>query len=162
MSLATFIRTNTPQVTQEWEAFAQTLVPAANNMSPLALRNHIKDILAFIADDIESSQTNSEQITKSHGEKPPTTEHSAATTHAALRLAGGFNLDQMVSEFRALRSSVSRLWTAQLTEAINPHVSELARFNEASDQELTESITQYTKQRDESRSLFLGVLSHDL
>jgi signal transduction histidine kinase len=162
MTLASLIRTNTEHIVGEWEAFAQTLVPAATDMSPSALRDHIKHILDFIAADIESSQTRPEQIKKSRGEKPNGFEPSAAEAHAALRLAGGFNLDQMVSEFRALRASVGRLWVAQLTGATNLDILELIRFNEAIDQQLTESIRHYTRKLDHSRSLFLGILSHDL
>lgn len=162
MRLAAFIRTNTKSIVEEWEDFAQTLVPAANDMTPLALRNHIKEILAFIAADIESSQTGSEQIEKSHGEKPQKSKHSAAEIHAALRLAGGFNLDQMVSEFRALRASVIRLWGEQQTEVTNQDISDLTRFNESIDQQLTEAISHYTEKLDRSRNLFLGILGHDL
>ena len=39
--------------------FAARLVPAADDMSSKALRNHINQILAFIADDIEAPQTGS-------------------------------------------------------------------------------------------------------
>ena len=131
-------------------------------MSPLALRNHIKDMLAFIADDIESSQTEHEQITKSHGDKLRQSRDSAAETHASLRESGGFNMDQMVSEFRALRASVTKLWCEQLTEATDQDISDLIRFSEAIDQALTEAISYYSKKLDHSRNLFLGILSHDL
>jgi hypothetical protein len=52
MRLATFIRTNEQPIIEHWEIFARTLVPASDDMSPRNLRNHIKDILAFISDDI--------------------------------------------------------------------------------------------------------------
>src|SRR6186997_1571244 len=101
MKLSNFIRTHAEQIAVEWENFAGTLVPAAHGMSPLALRDHIQEILSFIADDIESPQTDFEQTKKSHGPDPEgllAGGSSAAETHAALRLAGGFNMDQMVSE----------------------------------------------------------------
>jgi hypothetical protein len=110
MRLAAFIRQNSGEIIAEWEHFAQTLVPAAEGIMPLSLRNHISYILAFIADDIESSQTDAEQLKKSRGEKPKDLRDSVAEIHAALRQAGGFNLDQMVSEYRALRASVTKLW----------------------------------------------------
>jgi hypothetical protein len=106
MRLAPYIRANAEQIIGEWEMFAATLVPAAEGMNSRALRNHIKQILAFVVDDVEAPQTDAEQKTKSHGEKIKSVENSAAETHAALRLAGGFSLDEMVSEFRALRASV--------------------------------------------------------
>jgi signal transduction histidine kinase len=162
MRLATFIRENSKEIIAEWENFARTLVPASEGMSPLSLRNHIHYILAFIADDIDSAQDEAEQIRKSHGEKPKDKMDSVAEIHAALRQAGGFNLDQMVSEYRALRASVTKLWGVQATAPTAETVADLIRFNEAIDQTLTESISYYSKKVDHSRDLFLGILSHDL
>jgi signal transduction histidine kinase len=162
MRLAAFIRQNSGQIIAEWEHFARTLVPAAEGMTPLSLRNHISYILAFIADDIESSQTDAEQLRKSRGEKPKDSTDSVAEIHAALRQAGGFNLDQMVSEYRALRASVIKLWGEQSSNPAVDDVADLIRFNEAIDQELTESITYYSKKVDHSRNLFLGILGRDL
>jgi signal transduction histidine kinase len=167
MRLSDFIRSHTALIISEWESFAQTLLPAAEDMSPLTLRNHISQILAFIVDDIESSQSGPEQIQKSHGEGPKEiaeikTGNSVAEAHAALRLAGGFNMDQMVSEYRALRASVIKLWSAERTEMRGSDVMDLTRFNESIDQALTESICYYTKKVAHSRDLFLGILSHDL
>lgn len=71
-------------------------------------------------------------------------------------------MDQMVSEFRALRASVTKLWCAQLVEPTDQDISDLIRFNEAIDQALTESISYYSRKLDRSRNLFLGILSHDL
>jgi signal transduction histidine kinase len=162
MRLASFIRENTEHIVSDWENFAQTLIPAAADMSPLALRNHIEQILAFVVDDIESTQTAPEQVKKARGEKPRVSGHTAAETHAALRLAGGFNIDQMVSEYRALRASVIKLWCAKEREPSRQDVQDLIRFNESIDQELTESISHYTKKFNHSKDLFLGILSHDL
>jgi signal transduction histidine kinase len=162
MRLATFIRSDGAKIISQWESFAQTLMPAADYMSPLALRNHITDILAFIADDIESSQTVFEQKSKSLGKKVKEFKNSAAEIHAALREAGGFSLDQMVSEFRALRASVTHLWKVRSTEATNLDIADLTRFNEAIDQVLTVSVAYYSKKLDHSRDMFLGILGHDL
>jgi signal transduction histidine kinase len=165
MRLSDFIRTHAGQIINEWENFARTLVPAAEGMTPLALRDHIKEILSFVADDIESLQTDDEQILKSLGAGPkslPDGEHSAAEIHADLRLTGGFNINQMVSEYRALRACVIRLWSVEHPEMNSQDVPDLIRFNEAIDQALTESISHYTKKLDHSKNLFLGILGHDL
>ncbi len=91
MGLAAFIKANHQTIVDEWETFARGLIPTATDMSPLALRNHINEILEFVVKDMESAQTKDEQIKKSHGEGQQKREHkpSAAETHAALRLAGG-------------------------------------------------------------------------
>ena len=155
------------EIIGEWENFARTLVPVSTDMTPKALRNHIKEILTFIMEDMETAQSRPEQIKKSHGEGGPPAPKgevipSPAETHAALRLAGGFNLDQMVSEYRALRASIIKLWNEEHPEIHDPAMQELTRFNEAIDQELTESIRHYSKKHSGSKDLFLGILSHDL
>jgi hypothetical protein len=112
--LADFVRQNEAAIVKDWTEFARTLSPASDKMSKLALEDHIVDILGFVADDLESAQTPREQLDKSRGKGPndgPFSE-SAAEIHAALRLADGFDIDQMVSEYRALRASVVKLWLA--------------------------------------------------
>jgi len=160
--LADFIHENIKPIVTEWEAFAKSLTPASNEMTPLALRNHIHQILAFIVSDIKSSQSNSEQVQKSHGKKRKASGATAAETHAALRLAGGFNIDQMVSEYRALRASVIKLWGRTNTQIHKEDLMDLTRFNESIDQELAESVSHYTKKVNYSKDLFISVLSHDI
>ena len=165
--LSGFIRSHMDEIISEWANFAMTLAPTSTAMTPLALRDHIKEILTFIMEDMETSQTGLEQEIKSKGKGPqpaPTAEviPSPAETHAALRLAGGFNMDQMVSEYRALRASIIKLWGAERPEMDDVAVQELTRFNEAIDQELTESIRLYTKKLDHSKNMFLAILGHDL
>ena len=93
--LADFIRQNHAPIVKEWIEFARTISPASDKMSKLALEDHIVDILAFVADDLESAQTSRQRFDKSRGNGPdggPLSE-SAAEVHAALRLADGFDID---------------------------------------------------------------------
>ena len=160
--LADFIQQNMKEIVGEWEAFARSLAATDNHQTPLALRDHIDSLLAFIVRDIQSPQTNSEQVQKSHGEKAKGSVTTAAETHAALRLAGGFNIDQMVSEYRALRASVVKLWTRAHPVMNAVDILDLTRFNESIDQELAESVSHYTEKVNYSKDLFMGILSHDL
>lgn len=161
--LATFIRAHTEAIVVEWVAFAQTRTPASDGMSHLALQDHVVEILNFIADDLESSQTSREQSEKSKGRGPASAlSDSAAQVHAALRLADGFDIDQMVSEYRALRASVVKQWMKIKQELKTSDLEDLTRFNEAIDQSVAESVAHYTKMITRSRNLFLGILGHDL
>jgi signal transduction histidine kinase len=160
--LADFIHENTKPIVHEWEIFAKTRTPAASDMSSLALRDHIQEILAFIVSDMKSSQTSQEQIDKSQGEKEENNTRTAAETHAALRLSSGFDIDQMVSEYRALRASVIKLWGDTNKQISNEDLLDLTRFNESIDQVLAESVSHYTKKVNYSKDLFIGILSHDL
>ena len=62
MRLAHFIRENPAPIIGEWEQFARSLTPASHGMSRLALRDHVEDLLAFVADDLETPQTKTQQI----------------------------------------------------------------------------------------------------
>lgn len=162
--LADFIRQNVESIVVEWIAFAKTRTPASDGMTHLALRNHIQEILTFIADDIETPQTGAEQFDKSRGLGPSKNlfADSAAETHAELRLADGFDIEQMISEYRALRASVIKQWTRNVGIIAARDMEDLTRFNEAIDQAMSESVTYYTNSISHSRNLFLGVLGHDL
>ncbi len=162
MRLAHFIRANTIPIVTEWENFAKSMAPAGDHTGSLAIRDHIDQILDFIIADIDSPETDAEQIEKSRGQKAEAPYPSAAEVHASLRYDGGFNMDQMVSEYRALRTSVVRLWKASRTSMSMEDVDDLTRFNEAVDQALKESIADYSKKQELARGLFLGILGHDL
>ncbi|EGF91037.1 histidine kinase-, DNA gyrase B-, and HSP90-like ATPase family protein [Asticcacaulis biprosthecium C19] len=162
MQLVDFIRGNTAPIIADWESYAQSMVPAGDHMGPLAIRDHIHQILDFIVCDIESAQTERQRTDKSHGAGADAHHPSAAEIHASLRYDGGFNMAQMVSEYRALRASVTKRWLASAPIITAEHVDALVRFNEAIDQALTESIRDYSQKMDLSRNLFLGILSHDL
>ena len=162
--LADFIRGNTDPIVHAWVAFARTRAPASDGMTHLALQDHIVELLTFIADDLESAQTDHEQVEKSQGRGDAEGDftRSAAEIHASLRLADGFNIDQMVSEYRALRASVVKQWTAANPALTVTDLEDMTRFNEAVDQAMAESVAEYTKMINHSRDMFLGVLGHDL
>jgi len=162
MTLAQFIRAHIETILTEWQAFAAS-VPSAAGMDEKALRNDAREILLTIALDMESAQSGEEQAQKSKGRKPPLSAlDTDATTHGSARFLEGFSLDEMVSEFRALRASVIKLWLQQPEAAASDRLYELTRFNEGIDQALTESIARFAAQLNHSRELFMGVLSHDL
>ncbi len=160
--LSVFISENVGPIVSEWEDFARTLTPNSTNMTSLALRDHIHQILEFIISDIKSAQTPKEETIKSRGLKSRNPAPTAAETHAALRLTGGFNIEQMTSEYRALRASVIKLWRRKSLFIDDEDFADLTRFNESIDQALTESVSYYTHEVFFSKDLFAGILGHDL
>jgi signal transduction histidine kinase len=163
MRLAEFISNNTESILTEWEAFATTLLPAATGLTPLALRDHAPQILEAIVKDITTAQTREQQAEKSKGRAPKEwgAPETAAQTHAVLRAKGGFDIEQLVAEYRALRASVLRLWIDS-APAGGPGLEDVMRFNEAIDQAIAESVGHFHAQVEQSRNLFLGMLGHDM
>ncbi|MET0328765.1 MAG: RsbRD N-terminal domain-containing protein, partial [Luteimonas sp.] len=134
MRLADFIDQNSAQILAGAEAFAETQVPTGVQLSARDLRDHLPEILKAIVLDLRTAQSPSEQRAKSEGRAPDDTgPETAASIHGRTRAKSGFDVNQMVAEYRALRASVLRLWSddASLTA---DSASDLVRFNEAIDQ----------------------------
>ena len=161
--LSHFLREHTEQILSDWEAFARGL-PIGGSMDIEGLRDHAKEMLGVIARDLDTAQTPAQQADKAKG-RSDAAEHGAYTAaqwHGAGRAESGFTVGQMVSEFRALRASVIRLWTAQQRDVGSADLEDVVRFNEAIDQAIAESITRYTSEIGRSKERFLAILGHDL
>lgn len=166
MRLAKFILANIEPILVEWEAFAVTLAPGAN-MTKLALRDHAQAILLASARDMEVDQSLAQQAGKSKGHGGADTTESdrldiASARHAEERVGAGFDIIEVVSEYRALRASVLRLWRKSFQQPDLEDIDDITRFNESVDQSLAEAVDSYTERVDRSRQLFLAILGHDL
>nr|WP_180204060.1 HAMP domain-containing sensor histidine kinase [Pseudomonas sp. SbOxS1]NYU03886.1 sensor histidine kinase [Pseudomonas sp. SbOxS1] len=164
MRLPDFIRQHVDRIVDEWEQFARTITPAADNLDRVALRDHAKAILLAAARDMSTAQTASEQLAKAKGEGPEKTPSldEAGASHGELRHTVGFDLVQMTSEFRHLRACVIRLWVNSLESPDMSYFQDMIRFNEAIDEALAESTAAYAEQVNRSRDIFLAILGHDL
>ncbi|MEO7647784.1 MAG: sensor histidine kinase [Gemmatimonadaceae bacterium] len=162
MRLSEFILANREPILADWEAFARTCTPACDTMDIDALRDHASEMLTVIAADLDTPQNRHEQSEKAKGNAPEEAATTAAEEHGADRAEHGFSVEQMVSEYRALRASVIRLWTKKHGELGPDDIADLTRFNEAIDQALAESVQRYTEDLDHSKEMFLAVLGHDL
>jgi signal transduction histidine kinase len=163
MRLSDFILSNLDPILGEFEQFARSHTTAGVDMDLRALRDHAEGMLAAVALDLEQPQTDAEQTRKSRGDAPDAgAAMTAAEQHGTDRAVSGFTLDEMFAEYRALRASVLRLWTAERGSLKGTDIQDMMRFNEAIDQALSESITRYSTSIDHSREMFLAVLGHDL
>jgi signal transduction histidine kinase len=164
MRLSEFIATRMDSILTEWDTFARTISPIAKGISAERLRDHAREMLSEIAADMETVQSAAEQQAKSEGRarSRPGGEESPAQSHAFARIADNFTLDEVVSEYRALRATVIRLWTREMGQADRETLEELVRFNESIDQALCESIARYSAGIERARDLLLGALAHDL
>ena len=88
IKLSTFILDEMDQILACWDEYASTMTPAADEMSRAALRDHSEAMLRTVALDIDSPQTEGEQIDKSHGESMDDSTESAASEHGHLRRIG--------------------------------------------------------------------------
>jgi signal transduction histidine kinase len=162
MRLADFIDAHLEAILAAWDSFARCNEPAALTMDGAALRDHAAQMLAAIANDLGTAQTREQAVQKSMAHGPAAATDSAASAHGAARLASGFTIEQLLAEYRALRSSVLRLWSEQGRRGLPTDVDDIVRFNEALDQALAESVARYAAMIEHAQHLFLAILGHDL
>lgn len=137
MRLPTFIIDNIDRIITEWKHAA---LPAM-----LPLEGQAKQILMAVAADIESG---AEQSASS----------SAVTIRTVLRATPDFDVQQVGEALRLLRAVVPSMWNPEDGHAFD----EWRRFHDAVDFAVGEAIAQYAIQVERTRSLFLGMLGHDL
>ena len=156
--LCDFIHQHRRTIVEEWIEFARTLKPWATGLSKKDLRDHAEELLDAIVSDMKSSQSGHQQSEKAKGRDRGGVLSGVGKKHAIDRLEGGLKLDQLVSEFRALRASVLRLWD----QTESGQQDEIIRFNEAIDETLAASALWYTEKMAQTREQFLDILGHDL
>jgi signal transduction histidine kinase len=166
MRLADFILGNVEPIIAEWEAFASSLAPGAK-MTKLALRDDAEGILLSTARDMQIGQSSAQQASKSKGYGGVNSEESdrldqASALHGVGRMGSGFNIIEVVAEYRALRASVLRLWRESHPQPDLNDLDDITRFNESIDQSLAVAVGSYNSRVDQSRRMFLAILSHDL
>ena len=151
------------ELLSEWESFAQTLLPPGKTLNQAGLRDDAESVLRAIAQDMETAQSPAQQALKSKGGRPGDRSLELSShAHAHDRYAIGFDVDQLVAEYRAVRASVIRLWTRKMGQADSSTLEELTRFNEAIDEMLADSVARYSAIVERAKNLFLAVLGHDL
>ena len=162
MRLAEFIRQNKKDLVAEWEAFAATLLPAAEGMTPLALRDHVQEILQASPGSRHFSDAGG-AVGEVEGRSP---ESCAPARHGranARRPAGSGRLRHQPARRRVPRTARKRLrlWIdSSVPDYLE--VEDIIRFNEAIDQAVAESVGHFHAHVERARNLLLGMLGHDM
>lgn len=161
MKLSTFILNNLEPILQEWENFAKVIFSPEQKIDTKKLRDHAKKILQEIVNDLNNEQSELEQIAKSRGVGLKNNFlDTAATLHGVERMAQGFDVNEVLAEYRALRATVTRLFSTAMKEKIQfNHIMDLIRFNEAIDQAITDSVESFSITTEKQRRLFETMLS---
>jgi diguanylate cyclase (GGDEF)-like protein/PAS domain S-box-containing protein len=156
MRLSDFLREKIELILAQWDEFAGQLL-SPGPLSAEVLRDHARGIVEAIASDLDNAQSELQQLVKSRGLAPPLMEVSEAEKHGSARFAEGYDVNQAMAEFRALRATVLRLFGAHQKL---PQADEITRFNEAIDQALAESLARFTALKNRQTRLFEVLLSN--
>jgi signal transduction histidine kinase len=131
-------------------------------MTRSTLLDDVTQILLAIANDMEQPQDPAEQKAKGSGQPLSHALGRVAASHVGLRIESRFDLAQIVSEYRAMRASVLRLWCSSYPERVSDDTIAVIRFNEAIDQSVAEIVPTFLQRESQYRDRFFGMLGHDL
>ena len=131
-------------------------------MTRSSLLDDVTRILRAVAEDMEQPQTPAEQEAKGRSQRSTGPLGSAASSHVSLRIDSRFDLAQIVSEYRAMRASVLRLWAKTLPNGLREETNAAIRFDEAIDESVAEIVPTYLQRVSQFRDRFFGMLGHDL
>jgi signal transduction histidine kinase len=160
--LSRFIRENIEAILAEWDDFARTMGPPADTMSSADLRDHAREILHSITQDMKTEQNEEQREAKSKATASPNELDISSGEHGQMRQRVGFDLCQLAAEYRALRACVLRLWARTVEVADAAILEDVMRFNESMDRSLAAALVTYSASVANSRDTFLAVLGHDL
>ena len=133
--LADMLRLRAESILSTWEAQVRTLHPAERLERPV-LRDHMPDFIEQLAGFVEARR---------HG-LTPEPPGAIPRIHAIERLELGFDLNQVVGEYRILRACL--LSVVGGDEGASPWSAELPALHDAIDQAISLSVVRYTAARE--------------
>lgn len=110
LRLGDFIIEHMESILVQWEKFAKNIKPQGVEMYKHELRDHAEFMLQDVALTLTTKRMNREEAEKSLDDAPIEPNETPAEAHAKDRMTFGFTIEQMFSEYRALRASVIHLW----------------------------------------------------
>lgn len=161
MKLAQFIQAEKEQLLEDWEEAALEIAPELKGKDGHASRNHARQMLDFISQDLVTVQTRDESVRKALG-KGKTPASGIDGEHGTHCFRQGLSMLQMVQELRALRARVTRVWGDEQRDPTAKDTNELVRFNEAIDQLIANSVSSYSFLKEQETRLIETTLKASL
>lgn len=159
MRLPDFITANVEPILAEWEQFARGIWPGPAT-DPATLRDHAEKMLHATVADMRSDQSEKQQSDKSRGRGAGGSDaarvNRESIAHGVDRVESGFDLANLIAEYRALRASVIRLWRASDPATDPSDLDDITRFNESIDQSLTHAVVAYAEHVERDRAAALA------
>jgi signal transduction histidine kinase len=150
-TLTAFIRQHRNAIVDEWLSRAVTL-PNAQTLAPPALWDHVPDILDRLADAIDRRDDTAAAL------------ENLPEQHASLRFRQGYDLRQVIAEYRLLRQVIMQMYAERgdLSAESRPKMQVLTVLHEGLDRAIGEAVDHYALERDHARDKFVAILGHDL
>jgi len=150
-TLAEFIRVRKASILDEWLADVRHL-PSAHVQPTEKICDHIPDFIDRLADAVEREDVGA------------VTMRGLPNLHAAVRVREGYDLRQVVAEYRSIRTVICRLYREQgdISEESRPKLKPINTMNAVLDTAIADAVDQYSVDQGKAREMFIGMLGHDL
>ncbi|MGE1153879.1 sensor histidine kinase [Pseudomonas kitaguniensis] len=162
MRLDEFINRCIEDILLEWESIACTVKVSTVASDFDLFRRQTKNLLATIAQQIKTGKIGCHKTAKPFEHDANNDTESPAHTYGMARHLAGVSMDQMISEYRDLRSCILTLWLSSDRVTDDNDIWDIIHFNNAIDEAIIVSISTYEQVVESARGRALGVLGHDL
>jgi signal transduction histidine kinase len=161
--VSSLLRNRAPSITLQFAAFAGSHWPTGGPISPQVLEDGVQHLISAFAAFTETLESTVESALDSAGAQQQRMSAlvRAGELHAAQRLQHGYNIDDVIAEYRALRRS---LLSIVLSAASPNHelMIDIVRLNDAIDQALAASSAWHSARISHARETITATLSNDL
>jgi signal transduction histidine kinase len=154
--LAAALRIRFDAIISNWETLVRRVLPAADKLTLAQVRDHLPKTLSILADALDSASAE-----ETHALAGQT------TAHGILRFHQGYNVDELLTEYRLLRRVIIEEIEAELRRRTT--IAEDVALNMGIDTILHEGVAAFVKHHTErlqaatkSEVKYLSFLSHDL
>ena len=151
--LSAILRQDREGILVEWEAAVRSSVSRSARLERADLLDDIPKFLDRLIAWLDEGSTAAHDIA---------VDSETTGRHARHRLRFGVELRHLIHEYRLLRQVLMRHAVQAHCEGAPGCLEELIGLNDLLDEAMTETVSAYARERDESRDLLLGVLGHDL
>ena len=147
MRLGSFIRTETEAIMRDWEVVAHAL-NQAQGLYKTGFQANAHDMLIAIAENIEIPQTDQAQENRLCGLSAFVYNPNKPELLPAESDTSGAEIQELVTLFQALRTSVIRRWIENNSLLSLLQIEDLVRFNNAVDRAVSLSLAHYSDSKE--------------
>jgi signal transduction histidine kinase len=150
-TVTAFIRQHRDAIVDEWLSRA-VMLPSAQTLAPPALWDHVPTMLDRLADAIDRHDDTAAAL------------ESLPEQHASLRFRQGYDLRQVIAEYRLLREVIMEMYTKRgdASGQLRSNMESLTVLHAGLDRAIAEAVDHYALERDHARDTFVAILGHDL
>lgn len=146
MCLSNFIREHKHEILKKWEDDLRVLDSPVLKRHSDFTRPYAAQLVDTVITDLQMPHTPC-SLAENFVFRIRSQDETTSSPHVPVeRRRSGYSINHLMSEYRALRTSVLKVWAASSNSSLSPASrSDMLRFNQLVDQALSESVLRFTQ-----------------